>query len=42
MQTQFKYIQELATQYHDLAINPDKLYQAINGLSPEITTQIYN
>lgn len=42
MQTQFKYIQDLATKYYTLATNPQKLYKEINGLSPEIVTHIYN
>jgi len=42
MQTQFKYIQDLATNYNSLATNPQELYQAVNGLSPEIVTHIYN
>ena len=42
MQTEFKYIEDLATKYYSLAKNPQELYQAINELSPEIVTHIYN
>lgn len=42
MQTQFQYIQNLATQYHSFASNPNKLYQEINRISPEMANNIYS
>ena len=42
MQTQFKYIQDLATKYYSLTTDSQELYRAINGLSPEIVNDIYN
>ena len=41
MQTQFKYLIDLANQYHAYTVKPISLYSAINSLPKNIVEEIY-